>query len=142
MRVEIPMLPPPQCSPNFHGSVKARIGATRDWRDTAYLCAVNERNEFESHLEDDQPTPLPWQKASIEVEFVIPHAGYERDYDNATAGLKPAIDALVWAGIMPDDRQKHYVMVGSYIWTVDKRRAPLTIITIAGLYCHSIGGAQ
>jgi len=130
VRIEIPMLPPPQCSPNYHGTVKARIRAVRTWRDAAYYCAVSARNEFESRLEDNQPIPLPWDKSLIKVEFVVPHSGYERDPDNAAAGMKPAIDALVKAGIMPDDKQQHYIMRGPYVWTADKSRAPLTIIEV------------
>ncbi len=128
--IEMPMLPPPECSQNYHGSVKGRISATRKWRETAYFCAVNVRNEYESNLEDYQAEHLPFTAARLQVEFVVPHTGYERDYDNAAAGLKPAIDAMVLAGILAGDRQSNYQYAGPFVWTPDKSRAPLTIIKV------------
>lgn len=125
MRVEIPMLPPPECSSNYHGSIRARISATKRWRDAAYYCVVDARNR-----QRFMTKPLPYAKVLLIVEFVIPHNGYERDLDNAITGLKPVVDALGKAGVMLDDKQEYIQYQTPFTYTINKSNAPSTIITV------------
>uniref|UniRef100_A0A6M3JGE5 Uncharacterized protein n=1 Tax=viral metagenome TaxID=1070528 RepID=A0A6M3JGE5_9ZZZZ len=84
MRIEIPGLPPVECSPN------ARV----HWRDKAlkareYKEVVTMVGNLERHREH-------WaapEKATVHVTFVLPD-NRRRDRDNLIARAKPLIDAL------------------------------------------------
>ncbi len=123
LTIKVPAIPPRECNTNYHGSIRGKIRATGQWRDTCYCCAVSARNEAW--------LVSPIANAVIKVEFIVPHKGYERDFDNTCAGMKPAIDALVRAAILEGDQQKDYKYAIPFIWTPDKSRAPLTIIMVS-----------
>ena len=92
----IPHLPPAALSPNArpaHWSVRSR--AAKAYRDTCYLYARNQA--YGTHFER--------AVATVQVEVTDPTR--RRDCDNYLARLKPLFDALVDAGIIPDDSAAH-----------------------------------
>jgi crossover junction endodeoxyribonuclease RusA len=52
--------------------------------------------------------------AAVVLHWRVPNWG-RRDLDNMAASLKPAIDALVAAGVVPDDDWRHVVFSASKI---------------------------
>lgn len=64
--------------------------------------------------------PKDWSAAKVRIHakfFCIRRFAHERvyiprDYDNATISLKPYIDGLVDAGVVPDDSRKHLSFAG------------------------------
>ncbi len=98
--VKLP-LPPSECSQNFHGDWRRRMRVTKQYREKcgwAWLSAAKAAG---------------WvQQQSVEVEAVYccysKCEGYKaRDIQNAIGAMKPAIDAMVDAGIIPGDTKNH-----------------------------------
>ena len=54
----------------------------------------------------------PFKKASVRYDFYLPDLR-ARDEDNLSASMKPALDGVVSAGLITDDK-----------WTVIRREAP------------------
>ena len=118
IRVEIPMLPPPQLNPNWRGHWSARAKAARSFRGAAMVCALG-ASDF-SHPD--------FPRAQLSVGIVIPDRRYMRDTDNALASLKPAVDGCVDAGIIRDDAPGNLTYAMPVEYEVDKDRAPLTVL--------------
>lgn len=118
MRVEIPMLPPKACSPNWRGHWAQRYKATKSFRDAVCICALEN-----SHL----TRPL-YDKAELSITIVIRDCRGYKDPDNALACLKPAIDGLQDAGIIQNDRNLKIRL--PIVFEVDKKRAPLLILEV------------
>ncbi|GAJ16991.1 unnamed protein product, partial [marine sediment metagenome] len=71
--VSIPMLPPKEVSPNYHGELRAKMSATKAWREAAYYCARNAC-----------PGIFPnYEKAVVRVTYQVPSKVYIKDDDNA-----------------------------------------------------------
>lgn len=115
--VSIPMLPPRECSPNYHGELRAKMSATKVWREAAYYCA-----------RQACPGVFPnYEKAVVRVTFQVPSKVYIKDDDNAIASVKPALDGCVLAGIVCDDSPEH-LRILSVVWDIDKVKDKVTIL--------------
>ena len=116
--VTVHQLPPKEYSPNWRGHWADRKRAGDSYGNEVYFEAVNLRNL------------VNWQAlefASVNVEIVFAEERI-RDEDNHRARFKPGMDALVKAGIIQFDDMKH--IDTRITFSVDKERAPMTIITI------------
>jgi len=105
--VAIPALPPKEASPNWRGHWTVKAKAVRQYRRLVYLCAVSERNRIGR-----------WESldgCNISAAFYVKNRRYVMDDDNARATLKPAIDALVDAGIVEKNDRKVKVTEVSFI---------------------------
>lgn len=115
--VNIPMLAPRECSPNYHGELRAKMRATKAWREAAYYCARNAC-----------PGIFPnYEKAVVRVTFQVPSQAYIKDDDNAIASVKPALDGCVLAGIVCDDSPEH-LRILQVVWEIGKSKPPATIL--------------
>src|SRR5690349_17651353 len=56
----------------------------------------------------------PWQRVWVELVY-YPRDKRRRDPDNISATLKPALDALVSARVIPDDKAAHVVRTSQRI---------------------------
>jgi crossover junction endodeoxyribonuclease RusA len=115
--VEIPLLPPKEVSPNYHGKLRARMRATKAWREAAYYCARNAC-----------PGVFPnYEKAVVRVTYQVPSQVYIKDDDNAIASVKAALDGCVLAGIIRDDSPEH-LRVLQVIWDIGKEKDKATLL--------------
>jgi len=120
--IEIPMLPPAENSPNWRGHWAQRYKASTVYGYAVYLYAQQEC------MTNDLPV---FDRARLDLTFVFP-TNRRRDEDNMRARFKPGQDALVKAGIVADDKPEHLEM-GTITFHVDKRLAPMTVITLEEL---------
>jgi len=114
--IEVPMLPPKECSPNWRGHWAQRSKASKAFKEAVFYFV---------------PRDTHFEKARLDLAFVFKD-NRRRDEDNLRARFKPGQDALVLAGLIPDDNYWHLVM-GDITIEVDKVRAPLTIIKLTGM---------
>ncbi len=120
--VNIPMLPPEEVSPNYHGELRAKMSATKAWREAAYYCA-----------RQACPGVFPnYEKAVVKVTFQVPSQVYIKDDDNAIASVKPALDGCVLAGIVCDDSPEH-LRILPVVWDIDKGKDKATILEFIDL---------
>ena len=119
-RIEIPMLPPKECSPNarVHWARKAR--AAKAYRTAANACA----------LAASQLARPQWSKAELFITIIISDKRHIRDTDNAIASIKPAVDGCVDAGIIEDDNPECLIYRTPVLYQVDREIAPMTILEI------------
>jgi crossover junction endodeoxyribonuclease RusA len=119
MRIEVPMLPPKELSPNarVHWAVKDRARA--ELHRAVYYCCMEARHKFNS---------LPIRKAKLDLTFVFAQKR-KRDIDNLRASFKAGQDALVNAGLIVDDSSE-FLELGAINIEIDKTRSPLTIIEL------------
>jgi len=115
--VNIPMLPPKEVSPNYHGKLGARMRASKAWREAAYYCARNASPGVFPHYE----------KAVVKVTYQVPSKAYIKDDDNAIASVKPALDGCILAGIVCDDSPEH-LRVLPVVWDINKAKDKATIL--------------
>jgi hypothetical protein len=120
VRLEIPMLPRPELNPNARVSPFKRAGATAELRKAAWAIAYNANPAHE----------VMFPKAVIKVTLVYKNHQVKPDPDNATAMLKPALDGIVDAKIIPNDTKEHVRYVLPMRCEVDPQRAPLTIMEL------------
>ena len=115
--VSISMLPPKECSPNYHGTLRAKMRATKAWRDAAYYCA-----------RQACPGIFPnYEKAVVRITYQVPSQAYIKDDDNAISSAKPALDGCVLAGIVCDDSPAHLRILG-VVWDINKAKDKATIL--------------
>lgn len=115
--VNIPMLPPKEVSPNYHGGLRAKMSATKAWRAAAYYCARNAC-----------PGVFPnYDKAAVRVTYQVPSQAYVKDDDNAIASVKAALDGCVLAGIVCDDSPEH-LRILQVVWEIGKSKDKATIL--------------
>lgn len=120
--VSIPMLPPAECSPNYHGELRAKMSATKAWREAAYYCA-----------RQASPGIFPnYEKAAVKITYQVPSRAYIKDDDNAIASVKPALDGCVLAGIVCDDSPEH-LRILQVVWDIDKAKDKATILEFVRL---------
>jgi len=82
-----------------------------------------------------------WERATLDIEIMIPDRRSLMDSDNLLSICKPAIDILtarnrhgqVGLGIITDDSPDILQIRLPATWTVDKKRSPLTIFKITEL---------
>jgi len=120
MRIEIPMLPPPELNPNAREFWAARHRAARDFRKAAWAIAYNANPAHD----------IMFEKAKIKVTLVYPSHQVTPDPDNLITMLKPALDGIVDAKIIPNDTQEDVRYVLPMFHEVDPQRAPLTILEV------------
>ncbi len=118
LRVEIPMLPPKECNPNWRGHWSDRYRETSQFRLAAGYCAVASK----------QGKPLRYCKAKVSITLVIPDRRYVRDTDNMLASLKPAIDGCVDAGVLPGDSPENLEYTLPIKYVISKVAEPMTIL--------------
>lgn len=115
--VNVPMLPPQQCSPNArsHWAVRNRYG--REYREAVYYCACAAGRPEK-----------PYEYAELSIIFIVAQRRI-RDEDNWKARFKPGQDALVLAGVIAFDDVAR-LQVRPVRFEVDKDRAPATVIRV------------
>ena len=124
LRIEIPGLPPAECSPNarVHWAVKAK--AAKQYGTTVSYVAVDAKNRSKN--------PAQWQDldgARVSVTFMLPN-NRRRDLDNLIASFKSALDALVRCGILLDDSAGHVTVSYSATQPFDSV-TPVTIVQVS-----------
>jgi len=85
----IPYLPPPELSPNARVFWVKKYQAAKQLKEDTYYLA--------------KQAAIPrFTTATLQFTFVVPDSR-RRDPDNYLAMMKPVIDGLVLAGVLPDD---------------------------------------
>ena len=120
IRLEIPMLPPPELNPNARGFWTERHAAARDFRKAAWAIAYNANPSHD----------VMFRKVVIKVTLVYPNHQVTPDPDNLITMLKPALDGIVDAKIIPNDTKEEIRYVLPMVYEVDPQRAPLTIMEV------------
>lgn len=126
MRIEVPFLPPAECSPNWRGHWTQRHEAAKVYQEAVYYACVDARNSLERV--PGAPRFRPFEKARLTLTFVFPYFR-ERDEDNLRAMFKPGQDALVQAELIKGDSPEHLVL-GDINIRIDRPRSPCTIIEL------------
>ena len=101
LHIEIPGLPPRECSPNARVHWKVRSLTAQDYKEVVTMLGNIERHK------------LQWtapNKAKVHVVFVLPDRR-RRDRDNLIARAKPLIDAL---GLFREVRNKRGKVISAY----------------------------
>ena len=120
IRLEIPMLPSPELNPNARVHWVERHKAARDFRKVAWAIAYNANPAHD----------VMFDKAKIKVTLVYPSHQVTPDPDNLITMLKPALDGIVDAKIIPNDTKEDVRYVLPMFYEVDRQRAPLTIMEV------------
>lgn len=124
-------LPSRDLSPNgrCHWARKAR--AVKAYRNAAWA---------ESLIAMTQNMPIPrWKRATIEATYYLrDRRGLVSDQDNRISSLKSAVDGLVDAGILADDRGVTWKPVAVL---VDRQR-PRVELKVIGELAPAGGGAE
>lgn len=118
LTISVPMLPPASQSPNSrcHWSVKA--SERKEFMQVVALAALSAGGK-----------DVKLKRALVALEFVVAQ-DRRRDDDNwMIRASKPIGDTLVGLGVIQDDDSGRLTWAKP-IFTVDKARAPLTIIRI------------
>lgn len=123
MRIEIDMLPPIQCSPNYRGYWTERYRASREYKATVFYKCIDLRNRLTR-----EGKFRSMRVARLNLTYVFARRRI-RDADNLLARFKPGLDALVMAGFILGDDMKH-LHIGSIVGETDSKRAPKTIIEL------------
>jgi hypothetical protein len=111
---------PPRCLwPNSRGQHRFKTDVRRAFKDECFVAA---------HAAKAGRGPFPWPAAIMGARFYQPDAR-SRDRDNANGSLKYAIDAIVNAGLLENDRDVSTLMP---IMDIDKgnSRAVLTFVRV------------
>ena len=133
MRIEVPFLPPTECSPNWKGPWIERYEAARTYQQAVYYCCVDARNKLERV--PGRPGFPPFEKARLTLTFIFPYFRL-RDEDNLRARFKPGQDALVQAELIKGDSPEHLVL-GDINIRIDRPRSPCTIIELEEAKCRT-----
>lgn len=97
--IEIPMLPPAECSPNARGHPLVKAGAVKAWRRAAYYAAVEVRRDY-----------LPPGSYEYDIEVAWSGRRQAMDDDNLLASCKAARDGL--ADALFEDREDRRLRIG------------------------------
>lgn len=131
MRIEVPFLPPAECSPNARVHWSDRYKTSSPYQSSVFYCAVDARNRLYHRPRRIGDSDPPFDRARLDLTFVVANRR-SRDEDNWRARFVPGQNALVQAGLIPDDMPAHLVL-GEIHFEVDKARAPLTIIDLVAV---------
>jgi hypothetical protein len=126
MRIEVPLLPYIELSPNSRVHWSDHYQAARIYGQGVFYCCVSERNRLERL--PWRPGFPPFQHPRLGLTFVF-REHRERDEDNVRASFKSGQDAIVRARLLKGDSATQIVL-GKLVIEVDPRRAPLTIIEL------------
>lgn len=118
--IEVPALPPKECSPNARVHWAARYKAGKKFKEVVGWSA----RASIPNLADF----VPMDKAEMSLTFVVAEKRIH-DADNFIARFKPGQDALVTMGLLAQDDINHLTVTGIK-FEVDKTRAPMTIIKL------------
>jgi hypothetical protein len=121
MRIEVPLLPGEELSPNARAHWSDRHQAAVVFFNAVYYSCVDAINR-------SGQVRRPYPKARLNLTFVFSQER-KRDRDNLISMFKPGLDAIVQAGLLEDDDSRH-LEIGEVKVEVDKERAPLTIIEL------------
>lgn len=77
------------------------------------------------------PNTCPWEKATVSIELIA-RTKSRRDWENTASMCKGLMDGIVKAGVLVDDNMD-VVIDYRLKWTVDKKIAPCTIISVEPL---------
>lgn len=131
IEITIPALPPASLSLNSRAHWAVKSMAKQTWQWTIYYLLYN---SFGGPLD----TP-PFTHIKIQWEYVF-RDNRKRDIDNFVGMSKSGNDVLkAWNakgnpcgfGLIPDDSPEYLELAGP-IFTIDKTRAPLTVLRIEG----------
>ena len=120
IRLEIPMLPSPELNPNARVHWVERHRAARDFRKAAWAIAYNANPAHD----------VMFEKARLKVTLVYPSYQVTPDPDNLITMLKPALNGIVDAKIIPNDTKEDVRYVLPMVYDVDPQRSPLTIMEV------------
>jgi crossover junction endodeoxyribonuclease RusA len=118
--VVLPM-PPKGLSPNDRVHWRTKAAATKKYREWAYLAGVNARNNV--------PGDYPWSVAEVQVTYYRRDRRGRMDGDNAGGRLKAAMDGLVDAGLLTDDRGLTHRPVRQEI---DRKQPRVEVLLVRG----------
>lgn len=118
IRVEIPMLPPKETSPNWRGHWSAKAAAAAGLRSAARVCA----------LQCSRFSRPRFDRAELSVTLFLPDARHITETDNALSSLKPAVDGCIDAEIVVDDSPDVLVYVLPVLQLVEAGPAPLIVL--------------
>jgi crossover junction endodeoxyribonuclease RusA len=105
--LRLPYDQPPLSANDRHANGKAERRLQTAVHEAVEIVAKSEfRHQF-GYVE-------PWQRVSVELVY-YPRDNRRRDPDNMAATLKPALDALVSARVIPDDKATHVVRTSQRI---------------------------
>lgn len=121
MRIEVPLLPPSPCSPNWRGYWRQRYQAGRVYGLAVFYKCVDYRTRLGSKF-----SPIQVARLDLTVVYAVERV---RDRDNIISMFKPGLDAIVTAGLIAGDDSKR-LHWGKVTVEVDRARAPLTIIEL------------
>lgn len=123
MRIEIDMLPPIECSPNYRGHWFERYRAAREYSAAVFYKCIDMRNRMMASGEF-----VCIRVARLNLTLIFPRLRV-RDDDNLWARFKPGRDALVMAGVIEADDIKH-LHIGELRVIINRSLAPKTIIEL------------
>ena len=123
MRIEIDMLPPIECSPNYRGYWTGRYRGSREYSAAVFYKCIDMRNRMVASGKFSRI-----RVARLNVTLIFPELRV-RDDDNLWSRFKPGRDALVHAGIIEADDIEH-LHIGTLKVTINKDMAPRTIIEL------------
>ena len=103
LHIELPGLPPKECSPNWRGHWAAKADAVKLYRQDAGWRAVFATGDYARANGEKWTAP---DHATMHVTFIVPD-NRRRDKTNMASAFKPALDGLVDAGIIQDDSHQH-----------------------------------
>ena len=137
--VTIPSLPPKQLSPNLKYNEAGKKRLREEWQETIAIY-IRKRMRDSGFSWTDIAVFQPYDRAEMTIECVIDGVKDRiMDLDNFASMHKSTQDVfkpngktnLYGMGIIVNDSPKHLMV--TYIQTIDKKRAPLTIITVREL---------
>ncbi len=121
MRIEVPLLPGEELSPNARVHWSERQQAAAVFFDAVYYSCVDAINR-------SGQVRRPYAKVRLNLTFVFSQER-KRDRDNLISMFIPGLNALVKVELLEDDDSRH-LEIGEVKVEVDKERAPLTIIEL------------
>jgi hypothetical protein len=133
MRIEVPLLPPSEVSPNARAYWADKYKAGKVYHDAIFYYCVDARNRGYQ-----QGLSFPLIKARLTLTFVFPEER-RRDQDNLLASFRDGVNAIVDSGLIVDDGSE-YLEIGEINIEVDPARAPMTIIELTEAGDKEAGG--
>ncbi len=118
MKIELGHLPDPELNPN------KRLHHIKKWK----ALSLAKQEAYVLCLATGEVPPEPYIRAEIAITFVGSDKR-KRDLDNLFASMKPYIDGIVQANVIPDDSTEH---VADYHVRYRVRKEANTIIEIRG----------
>jgi hypothetical protein len=135
IRIEVPLLPPSEVSPNARAYWADKYKAGKVYHDAIFYYCVDARNRGFG-----QGLSFPLIKARLTLTFVFAEER-QRDRDNLLASFKNGLDGIVDSGLVLDDTSE-YLEIGEINIEVDPARAPMTIIELEELIWSCLNDSE